>query len=89
MARFNGKIGLIKKSLDESRFQVITMDNPNDFSVSSSYFDVIKTCNSEYNRIEIGEMIWPKIKGSTSPNNHWVKDRVLTGFTTYCSFLML
>lgn len=81
MVRFNGKLGLIKNNLGGSRFQVMTMNNPNDFSVLVSNFDVIKNCNSEYNRMEIGEMVWPKLKGSTSPNNHWVKDRVLTGLT--------
>ena len=81
MVRFNGKLGLIKNNLGGSRFQVMTMNNPNDFSVLISNFDVIKNCNSEYNRMEIGEMVWPKLKGSTSPNNHWVKDRVLTGLT--------
>ena len=80
-AKFNGKIGLVKKELGDSRFQVATMNDANDFSVSVTNIDVMKNCNSEYNRMEIGEMIWPKIKGVSTPSSHWVKDRLLTAMT--------
>ena len=61
--RFNGKLGLVKKELGESRFQIATMNDAFDFSISIENFDIIKNCNAENNRMEIGEMIWPKIKG--------------------------
>ena len=40
--RFNGKIGLVKKDLGESRFKVATINDAEDFSVSFANFDIIK-----------------------------------------------
>ena len=78
---YNGKIGLIQKELDESRFTIATMNDARYFSVSIENFDVIKNCNGVFNRMETGEMIWPKIKGWNVPSSHWVKDRTLTAMT--------
>jgi hypothetical protein len=78
---YNGKIGLIQKELNESQFTISTMNDATFFVISLENFDIIKNCNGVYQRIETGEMIWPKIKGFNVPSSHWVKDRTLTAMT--------
>ena len=71
--KFNGKLGLIQKEMGHSgegdhslipRFKIATMNEENNFRhITNSNFEIIKNCNSEFNRMEVGEMMWPKVKG--------------------------
>ena len=88
--RFNGKIGLIQKEMDhfgdgdslEPRFKIATMNEENNFrQITTANFEIIKNCNSVHNRMEVGEMMWPKVKGMHAPCSHWVNDDRLTAMT--------
>ena len=88
---FNGKLGLIQKEMGHSgegdnslelRFKIATMNEENNFrQMTTSNFEVIKNCNSVHNRMEVGEMMWPKVKGMHAPCIHWVNDDKLTAMT--------
>ena len=73
---YNGKFGVVKKELENGRFQVM-IDGDKDLSMKTLNLVALNQCPNRQHRVEEGMLFWPHVKGCPTPCIQWLNDDVL------------
>ena len=73
---FNGRFGVVKKQLENGRFQVM-IDGDKDLSMKSANLETLNQCPNKQKLVEKGLLFWPLVKGFSTPAIQWLDDEVL------------
>jgi len=73
---FNGRFGVIKKHLENGRFQVM-IDGDKDLSMKEANLEPLGQCPNKHHLVEKGLLFWPHVKGFSTPAIQWLDDEVL------------
>jgi len=76
MSDFNGRFGVIKKKLQDERFQVM-IDGEKDMGVKPENIEVVKQCPNDGRFPTEGILCWPHVKSVNTPTMQWLNDRSL------------
>ena len=70
---FNDRFGVVKKQLENGRFQVM-IDGDKDLSMKEVNLEPLEQCPNKHHLVEEGMLFWPHVKGCPTPCIQWLND---------------